>query len=153
MPLLPYDQRSPEWLAARRGLITASTAAACLGMNPWMSRAAAWRQIMGLDEGAINRQMQWGTDNEQNALATYEIESGNLVIPTGFWIHSTIPWLGASPDGNVGLDGLVVAKCLGKNPGKVPTHYRIQMMVHAGQPSARITVSRVGQFRQSPYFE
>lgn len=129
MPLLECDQRTDQWLAHRRGRITASLAAACLGLNPYTSRAAAWRSIMGVQQQKENRDMRWGTEFEPVARAAYEIESGNLVTETGFWVHPLFDWLGASPDGLVDDDGLVEIKVPTKPPAEIPLYHRVQMTV------------------------
>jgi putative phage-type endonuclease len=129
MPLANHEQRTEEWLQARKGKITASVAAACLGLCPYTSRQEAWRKIMGKSKGDDNRHTRWGTEFEATAREAYEVETGNLVEETGFWAHPTIPWLGASPDGLVGRDGLAEIKCPSKLPLLVPIHHRIQMIV------------------------
>jgi predicted phage-related endonuclease len=55
--------------------------------------------------------MQWGTEQEPNARAAYEVETGSIVMETGFVPHSIIDMSGASPDGLIGEDGLVEIKC------------------------------------------
>ena len=55
--------------------------------------------------------MQWGIDQEPYAIAAYENETGNFVYETGFIDHPTISNSGASPDGLVGSDGQIEAKC------------------------------------------
>lgn len=129
MPEVISHQRSDEWLAARRGKITASLAAACLGADPYRSRIAAWREIMGLGTTVTNRAMQWGIDWEPHARLDYEAETGNLVELCGFFVHPDLPWLGASPDGEIDADGLLEIKCPGKCPTRVPVHHRIQCQV------------------------
>ncbi len=111
MPLLCPDQRSPEWYAARKGRITASTAAACIGQSPWDGPLAAFNTITGRSEKPVNVHMQRGIDHEQDALLAYECDTGNLVTPTGLWVHPKFDWLAASPDGLVGADGQVETKC------------------------------------------
>lgn len=128
MPLVHEDQRSAAWHAARSGKITASLAAACLGLDPHKSRAAAWRAIKGEKQGE-NRHMRWGTEFEPVARREYETLSGNLVDETGFWVHPEYDWLGASPDGLIDADGLLEIKCPGKLPTAIPLHHRIQMLI------------------------
>jgi predicted phage-related endonuclease len=55
--------------------------------------------------------MRWGTEQEPNARALYEIETGVEVRQVGFTIHEEYAWCGASPDGLVGLDGAIEIKC------------------------------------------
>ena len=121
---------SPEWKEARKCMITASLAAACLGLHPWISRQKAWRLIMGLEEMAVNPNMQWGLENEKRARADYEAETGQLVqTVAGFWVHDTFPWLGASPDCLISTDGMAEFKCPEKLPEAMPPHYEIQVRI------------------------
>ncbi len=129
MPQVQSEQRTEAWLAARVGIITASVAAGCLGLHPYMSRAKAWRLILGTEKTEENRFMRWGTEMEASARGQYEVETGVLVWPTGFWVHPEHPWLGASPDGLIGTDGLAECKCPQSLPEAVPLHHRIQMLV------------------------
>ena len=78
---------------------------------------------------AVNKHMAWGTEFEATARIAYECETGLLVQETGFWIHPSLPWLGASPDGLVGPVGLCEIKCPSVLPVAVPVHHRIQMIV------------------------
>lgn len=129
MPLREAAQRTEEWLEARRGKITASLAAGCLGLDPYISARAAWRKILGVGETVQNRHMRWGVQFEAKARLDYEAETGNLVETTGFWVSHDWPWLGASPDGLIGEDGLVEIKCPTVPPTRVPKHHWIQMLV------------------------
>jgi putative phage-type endonuclease len=125
------DQRTDAWIEARKGKITASVAAGCLGLCPYTSRQEAWRRILGTSANGSNRHMAWGVEFEAKARETYECLTGNLVEETGFWVHPSIPWLGASPDGFIGFDGMLEVKCPSHCPdnGMVPIHHRIQMLV------------------------
>ena len=58
----------------------------------------------------VNSAMQWGIDQEGFARQKYVERTDSHVELTGFVRHS-IPWVGASPDGLVGFDGLVEFKC------------------------------------------
>lgn len=126
--LIVADQRSPEWLQARKGLITASMAAACLGLDPYTSRQKAWRRIMGIEVQQDNDHMRHGRLHEADAIAAFEVESGSLVTSTGLWVHDIYPWLGASPDGICG-DAIIEAKCPMTMPEMVPKHHAIQMAI------------------------
>jgi putative phage-type endonuclease len=129
MPLIEPAQRTADWLEIRRNKITASVAAACLGLDPYCSRRMAWKKIVSIEDGYQNRHMRWGVQFEAAARLDYEAISGNLVETTGFWIHPTCDWLGASPDGLIGKDGLAEIKCPTVPPEKVPIHHRIQMLI------------------------
>jgi len=129
MPALAPKQGSREWHALRAGRITASLAAACLGLDPYVSRQKAFRTIVGTEPLYDNAAMAWGRMHEAKARLDYEVATGELVSVTGFWVHPEKDWLGASPDGLVGADGLVEIKCPGSLPDKVPVHHHIQMLV------------------------
>ena len=55
--------------------------------------------------------MQWGIMQEDMARSAYEARHGLIVEQVGFIPHPTIAISGASPDGQVGEDGLIVIKC------------------------------------------
>jgi len=129
MPLLCADQRSAGWYSVRKGRITASVAAGCLGVHPHMSRQEAWRRCLGIEKDSSNDRTRWGEQYEQTAKEAYEVETGRFIEPTGFWVSRVYDWLGASPDGFVGNDGLYEGKAPGKLPESVPIYHRIQMIV------------------------
>lgn len=113
-------QRTPEWLAARRGCLTASRAADILpgrGGKYKESRRTLMLQLIAerisgrVKETGISAAMQWGIDHEDEAREAYEVETGNLVDLVGFILHPDVQNLGASPDGLVGEDGLIEIKC------------------------------------------
>ena len=134
MPETCCNQRTTEWLAERKGKITASVAAACLGIGP-RSRQWAWREITGNNTEAEKRHndqdfnIRYGQNFEAVARNDYEADTGNLVTETGFWVHDSLPWLGCSPDGLIGTDGLLECKCPEKLYERVPIHYRVQCLV------------------------
>jgi len=114
-------QRTDEWLSARKGRVTASMVGAILGHSPNLTRAGAMRRMVRDAHGAEpeftgNVATQYGTFNEDGAISEYEMETGNNVEKVGF-----IPkedWAGCSPDGLIGEDGGLEAKCpFGKRGG------------------------------------
>ena len=96
------EQRSPEWLEARKKRITASIAGAILGHSPSMTRNDAMRSMvrdaLGADqEFTGNVATQWGEGNEAGAVRSFEMITGIKADPCGFFTFKD--WLGASPDG------------------------------------------------------
>jgi predicted phage-related endonuclease len=78
--------------------------------------------------------MQWGTETEPLARAAYESLADVLVDEVGYVQHPTIERAGASPDGLVGLFGLLEIKCPNTATHidtliteQVPTKYITQM--------------------------
>ena len=129
------QQRTPAWHVARRGKLTASNLGAALGQVNYISRAAAYRRAMGIEKFQGNVATQWGNDNEANGTMAYQSLTGNLVTATGLHLHPNHHWLAGSPDGFVGLEGMIEVKCpyyfrkdnTGRLHKQVPPHYYQQM--------------------------
>ena len=124
------QQGSPEWLEARKGKLTASNIGAALGLCSWTSRKVAFARAIGTDTFEGNEATRWGSANESNALAAYSAHTGNVVEPTGLHVHKNTPWLAGSPDGLIGTEGMVEAKCpywKKEVHEQVPIYYYMQM--------------------------
>lgn len=141
----PYQQTS-EWFEARCGCLTASRAKAVINRKkngePYAEYGTVLEQIVGerltgvVSSTGTTAAMQWGIDHEEEAREQYVIETGRDVDLTGFVKHPTVRWLGASPDGLVGDDGLIEIKCPTTlthlkrvASGVVPEEYKPQMLV------------------------
>ena len=141
-------QRNSEWFAARCGCLTGSRVADALAVSaktgkPLKARSdlieelVAERLTGNCVEHFQSSAMQWGTACEEAARDAYEAETGLPVDLVGFMHHPTIEWLGASPDGLVGSDGLVEIKCPTSvthvrrlmNPMLGVEQYRYQMLL------------------------
>lgn len=110
------EQRSEEWFKARVGVITGSRVGAILGVNPYQSADDVLRDMVREHFGAEkeftgNAATNHGEKMEPVALAFYEKHSGNKVEQTGIVFHEEHSWLGASPDGLIGIDGGLEIKC------------------------------------------
>ena len=119
---------SPEWYAERAKRLTASDFGAALGLNPYCSRQKLWRVKTGLEAVESNFHMQRGIDNEINAIAGYEMESGLLVSPAGLVLHPEHDWLAATPDGFVGCAGLLETKCPAQIRREPPAYHVAQCL-------------------------
>lgn len=137
-------QGSAEWHALRLGRVTASRVADVIAKTksgPAASRKnymaeLALERLTGMQaEGFTSPAMQWGIDTEPQARIAYEFHRDTDVAEIGFVPHPSIADTGASPDGLVGMDGLVEIKCPLSathmetlDSGKVPAKYLTQMM-------------------------
>lgn len=133
-----YAQRTPEWYAIRNDLLTASDAAAAIGIPPYESyrqdpREELMKRKLGLIASSYGSSaMQHGVENEDIARRLYCEQSGEEVAEYGLVIHPIHSWLGASPDGVTRSGKLVEIKCPVSReivPGHVPEHYVPQIQV------------------------
>ena len=111
-------QRSEGWHADRCGKVTASRikdidAKPVKGKKyNALTLTILSERITGVqEETPTSKVMQWGIDQEENAIAVYENETGNFVKGTGLIDHPVIKLSGASPDGLVNLNGQIEVKC------------------------------------------
>lgn len=109
-------QRTTEWFRARVGKVSGSNVGAILGLNPYKTADDVLREMVrewhcAEREFKGNQATLWGTFNEDGAIAEYQMETGNKVEECGFFVHPEHEWLGASPDGLIGKDGVAEIKC------------------------------------------
>ena len=138
-------QRTEEWLAARRGKVTASrvydivktirNGSYSASRKNYAAELVRERLTGNSLEPVSNEFTEWGVEQEPAARAAYEKARGVSVAEVGFVNHPTIPMSGASPDGLIGEDGMLEIKCpttathiatlLG---GELNEQYRYQML-------------------------
>ena len=109
-----FDQRSDEWYSIRLGRLTGSDFHTFLGnsetkKNKLLQKAAEKITGKSDEERIISEDIQRGVDLEDEAILTYEMTTGNIVDKVGF-IESN-EYVGCSPDGLVGNDGIIEVKC------------------------------------------
>ena len=131
-----WTQRTPPWYEVRRGLITASDAAAALGVPPFKSYKGDPRKDVLLKklENAPVRGMALvhGVKYEQEASDMGMRVLGETSFEFGLLVHEKYPWLAASPDGITSRGFAVEIKCPTKRqivPGEIPHHYYPQVQV------------------------
>jgi putative phage-type endonuclease len=114
------EQKSEEWFAARLGKVTASRVADVIAKTKsgystsrdnYMAQLVCERLTNQKGESFTNSAMQHGVDTEPLARSAYEALNGLLVEEVGFVQHPKIEQSGASPDGLVGLFGMLEIKC------------------------------------------
>lgn len=147
------EQLSEEWQTHRLGRVTASRVSDVLATIKTGESASRKNYRMELvcqrltgqrEEGFTNSHMERGIELEPLARAAYEFKTGVTVTEIGFVDHPSIEMSGASPDGLVGLYGLVEIKCptAGNHvetllSGKAPTKYIAQMQWQMACTGAR----------------
>lgn len=122
--IVDAEQRSPEWYAARAGIVTASKASVLYAKGRGKDEATGRRdyrtqlaleRILGRaiedGNGYQNADMKRGVELEPAAFALYEATQGVIVQRTGFVVATDRP-IGVSPDGVVDeFVGLLEVKC------------------------------------------
>jgi hypothetical protein len=115
--ILDVEQGSPEWLAARCGLATASDFDCILAKGKGITRAKyltrlAVERLRGspLPGSYTNASMRQGTEREPEAVAVYEHRRGIWTTKVGFCRHDTLQ-VGASPDRLIEDEGALEVKC------------------------------------------
>jgi predicted phage-related endonuclease len=121
MPRLEAMPNTPEWVAARRGCLTASRMKHALDIlksgksgadrQRYLMELVAERMTGNAVDHFVTDAMQHGIDNEAPAVRTYELQTGIKCNIAWFYLHDTIDFFGASPDRLIGTDGLVEVKC------------------------------------------
>jgi putative phage-type endonuclease len=114
------EQGTDAWKIEKLGHVSAGSVSDILskgrGGESKMRDSYKWRivteRLTGLiQESFSNDAMVWGVETEAEARMTYEMIFGVTVDQTGFVKHPTLKWVGASPDGMIGTDGLIEIKC------------------------------------------
>ena len=97
--VIPVKQRTPEWLEARRGLVTATDIAVLLGLSPYRCEADLADEKLHGSMQAETLRMRVGTAMEPLIREAYEERTGRrLRRQHGLIVHPEIPWAGASLD-------------------------------------------------------
>jgi hypothetical protein len=118
MRIIECEQGGPEWLQARLGVPSASSYAKLVTTtgktstqaDAYINQLVAERLTGESTFFQVTDPMQRGMDLEPEARASYEAQTGNLVMQVGFLMHDTLQ-AGASPDGLIGEDGGLEIKC------------------------------------------
>ena len=112
-------QRTDDWYTVRLGKVTASRVGDVIAKTrtgwssarqSYMDQLIAERVTGQRARAFVSPAMQWGTDNEADALNAYAFYRDEP-RPVGFVHHPEIEWTGASPDALIGDAGLVEIKC------------------------------------------
>lgn len=99
---------NPSWQMIRKGRLTASNFGAVL--NAKRVTPSLIKRLLGEYDLSRVKAVQWGVSNESEAISSFKLKTGLDVVQTGVWLHES-GVLGASPDGLVGEDSVLEAKC------------------------------------------
>lgn len=121
------EQGTAEWRQHRAGSITGSGFAKLLTQSRDKKSESKTRQnyrlqllterVTGYPASEIDAPaLTWGKDNEEAARLAYELQMAQqgervFVERVGYQPHTTLDWVGTSPDGLVGEDGMIEIKC------------------------------------------
>ena len=113
MKIHNFEQRTDEWYAIRRGKMSASNAETIIangkGLETYIYNLMAEYYSSAEKENYINADMQRGIDLEPEARLEFEFYTDLDVQEVGFIEHNE--FIGVSPDGLIGDDGLIEIKC------------------------------------------
>jgi hypothetical protein len=143
MTIITCEQRSPEWVAARLGRLTASRVSEALSTLKKGGESAGRRNVRiqlvlermtgrCQEDGFTSFDMERGIELEPDARAAYEADTGIMVESVGFVMHDDL-MAGCSPDG-LTADGLIEIKCpkaathLDYLRGELPREYWLQIV-------------------------
>lgn len=104
-------QRSPTWYEVRKGRITASNAAAAMGISEYTTKDKLIDRVKHNKSLFKTAAMQHGIDHEDEVREWYCRTRGVVVRDVGFAYAIDAPRLGVSTDGLVGDDGIIEIKC------------------------------------------
>jgi putative phage-type endonuclease len=134
---------TPELMQSRCGFVTASRIADIMAKTKngesasrknYMLQLVCERLTGNADESFTSNEMLRGIELEAVARSEYEVRNEIMVSQTGSIKHPAIEWFSATPDGLVGIDGLIEIKCPNTAQhvafllsGDIPSRYQWQM--------------------------
>ena len=124
------EQRSPEWYAMRKNMLTASDFGAIMGDSKYSNVTKVILKKCGHGKPFKgNSATQWGVKYEEIATRFYEMLYDVKITEFGCMPHSKYSYVGASPDGISNKAVMLEIKCppMRKITGEVPKHYWHQM--------------------------
>lgn len=115
-PFAQFRQGSEEWLQAKASIISATEASIIEGFNQYQStddlvRRKVRQLAKAPDEFVVSPPIEHGNKMEETARNFYTLKTGKKVLETGLVLHEDYDFIGASPDGLVGIDGALEIKC------------------------------------------
>ena len=113
MKIYNFEQRTEDWYNIRKGKMTASNAETIIAngkrLETYIYNLMAEYYSSAEKENYINADMQRGIDLEPEARLEFEFYTNLDVQEVGFIEYND--FIGVSPDGLIGDDGLIEIKC------------------------------------------
>ena len=132
-----YEQRTPDWYAFRKKILTASDLATAFGKGHFSTRDELILSKIDPKPWMGNQATEWGVKYEDVAIKVYERRNNAKILEFGLVPHPNISVFGASPDGIVADTGdrkltatMLEIKCPWMRKiihGDVPWHYWTQI--------------------------
>lgn len=126
-----FKQRSDEWFAQRKKMISASDMASVFSIGYSSKKQLMEKKVLDNSTFKGNIYTKWGQKYEDIASIIYEKRKNVRVLEFGLIQHSKYDFIGASPDG-ITTDGVMLEiKCPSKRviTGITPEHYGVQMQI------------------------
>lgn len=126
------EQRSDEWYAARKTMLTASDFGQAMGVGKFGTVKDIYIKKCGYEERPFDGSaapLRWGVKYEPVANGIYEKLTNTTVSEYGIIRHQKHSFIGASPDGVNDLGIMLEIKCpwQRKIDGVIPTQYLMQI--------------------------
>lgn len=116
MKKIDVEQRSDEWFHLRKGKVTGTTLKAIMGTpkarQDALYEVIAERLMVGIPDEMENA-MDRGLRLEEDAISTFELETGKSVERMGLVVREENENIAYSPDGLIGEDEDIEVKCMG----------------------------------------
>ena len=132
------EQRTDDWYSIKLGKIGASSMSNVLAKGQGKTRQSYMMKLLAERDTGVsssnycNDAMLYGIENEEYARNAYEMETGNTVEQVGF--VELNEFVGCSPDGLVGDDGLLEIKIPNSDThlsyileNRIPPEYVVQV--------------------------
>lgn len=129
-----HEQRSPEWFAQRKNMLTASDIDSVLGSSKYNSYKDILFKKCGIEKPFIsNKFTRHGQKYEDEAIAHFCRIFNKKTVSFGLIPHQKYKFLGGSPD-DVTTDNICLeVKCPYSRkiiPGSIPEHYINQLRIN-----------------------
>lgn len=105
------QRESERWIEERKKRITASNFGKICKARSEAAKIKLAKDLINIGDLSHLPAIQHGVLNEDNAIRLYEEKTNVNVVRSGLKIHKDIGYLAGSPDGLIGLDGIIEVKC------------------------------------------